>query len=180
MVGAAFLALLAAGVAGAAWQARRAHRAWSDPSIDPGARLAGDPAPSVLPADPVARARALLDASDRDQPWRAPLRPLRAEVPALVEGGAGGLAAEVLARLGHAGEAQALAARLPADDAAACWVRHLHYRLHGDRDRAEAALVAAATLADAADRPRFERSLRRWRRDHPRRRSDAERLWDPE
>jgi hypothetical protein len=182
-------AVVVAALAGAArWAALRARRArWAaalaDPSVDPGAGLPGaipGSIPSELPTDLPTRVRVLLDATDLERTWRAPLRPLRAEVPALVAAAELGLAAELVGRLGHLDEALALADRAPADEPGACFARHLAYRAAGDEARAEGALVAAVTLAPPADAPRYRRSLERWRREHRRARTHAERLWDPD
>jgi hypothetical protein len=156
---------------------RAAVRTWTDPHADPGATASDPEAWAVDHPLSVERVRVLLDTADRERPYRAPLRAI--PVPSLVNGGAPGLAAEVLARLGHLDRALALAEQLPPDDPAACWVRHVQYRVTGDAERTEAALVAAVTLAGPEDRARYARTLARWRLEHPRYRSVAERLWDP-
>jgi hypothetical protein len=158
---------------------RRAWETWPDPSVDPGVGDHRTLMELEQTTELLDRVRRSLDASDGDAPWRAPLRPVLARTVELAEL-APGLLAEALARAGHRDAANTLAAALPPDDPAACWVRHWEYRAARDGERAEAALVAAVSLAGPADRPRYAAALARWRRDHPRSLTEAERLWDPD
>lgn len=179
------LAAAATAVVGTGWWRGRSARELADPRADPGASRV-----TAAVREALERALLLETATDRvtaaieacvigGRPWRAGLRRVAADLealPATEESAA--VRALWWGLLGEIGRAAEQLAAVPADRWQGCWARHLVYAAARDHDRAESALVAALHLAPDHGRPTVRAALEDLRRRRPRRRSEAERLFD--